>query len=227
MTIFHKNRTRPRAEKGAAILGLITAAGCQVAAAPPPQMSYVREKLQNGLTVIYHQDHRLPLVTVNTWYYVGSKDEAPGRSGFAHLFEHLMFMGTQRVPRGGFDALIEGAGGSNNASTSSDRTNYYDEGPANLLRTLLYLEADRMEGFGRSIDQEKLDVQRDVVRNERRQSYENRPYGKAMLEKWRLLYPPGHPYHEPVIGSHQDLENATVKDVKEFFARFYVPANAA
>jgi zinc protease len=196
---------------------------------PPslPEISFTRERLPNGLTVIYHQDHRLPLVTVNTWYHVGSKDESPGRSGFAHLFEHLLFMGTPRVPTGVFDQIIEGAGGSNNASTSQDRTNYYDSGPANLLETLLYLEADRMEGFGRGIDQEKLDIQRRVVQNERRQSYENRPYGKAALERDKLMYPPGHPYHEPVIGSHEDLERATVKDVQEFFARFYVPSNAS
>src|SRR5262245_38891055 len=191
----------------------IAAAGCQAAAAAPPGIPFTRERLPNGLTVIYHQDHRLPLVTLNLWYYVGSKDEVAGRSGFAHLFEHLMFMGTDRVPDGQFDVFIEGVGGSDNASTSADRTNYFDDGPANLLPTLLYLEADRMAGFGRSVDQEKLDTQRRVVQNERRQSYENRPYGKAMLEKWKLLYPPGHPYHEPVIGSHRDLENATVKDV--------------
>ncbi|MGH9360478.1 MAG: M16 family metallopeptidase, partial [Thermoanaerobaculia bacterium] len=110
---------------------------------------------------------------------------------------------------------------------SQDRTNYYDEGPAHLLPALLYLEADRMEGFGRAIDLGKLDLQRGVVRNERRQSYENRPYGKALLAKWALLYPPSHPYREPVIGSHQDLENATVADVRSFFERFYVPANAS
>ena len=124
------------------------AASLQGQAQAPPEISFFRERLDNGLTAIYHQDHRLPLVTVNTWYYVGAKDEPPGRSGFAHLFEHLLFMGTQRVPYGEFDRIIEGAGGSNNASTSEDRTNYFDSGPANLLPALIYLEADRMEGYG-------------------------------------------------------------------------------
>ncbi len=211
----------------AVLLGALAMPTIARASQSLPEIPFTRERLPNGLTVIYHQDHRLPLVTVNTWYHVGSKDEPPGRSGFAHLFEHLLFMGTQRVPGGEFDRIIEGAGGSNNASTSQDRTNYFDTGPSNLLPALLYLEADRMEGFGRSIDQEKLDAQRRVVQNERRQSYENRPYGKATLEKWKLLYPPGHPYHEPVIGSHEDLERATVKDVRDFFERFYVPANAS
>jgi zinc protease len=194
---------------------------------PLPEIPFVRERLENGLTVIYHQDRTLPLVTLNTWFYVGSKDEPPGRSGFAHLFEHLLFMGTERVPSGEYDRIIEGAGGANNASTTEGRTNYFESGPAELLPMLIYLEADRMEGFGRAIDAEKLETQRRVVRNERRQSYENRPYGKASLEKWKVLYPPGHPYHEPVIGSHEDLERATVEDVQEFFRKFYVPSNAS
>ncbi len=210
-----------------ALMTLIAAAGCQAAPARLPEIRFTRERLANGLTVILHQDRRVPLVTVNLWYHVGSKDEARGRSGFAHLFEHLMFMGTGRVPTGEFDRLVEGGGGSNNASTSQDRTNYFEEGPSHLLPLFLYLEADRMESFGHAIDREKLDTQRRVVQNERRQSYENRPYGKAFLEKGPLLYPEGHPYREPVIGSHGDLDNATVRDVKDFFARFYVPANAS
>jgi predicted Zn-dependent peptidase len=183
--------------------------------------------LPNGLTVILHPDHSLPQVTINTWFWVGAKDEAPGRTGFAHLFEHLMFMGTDRVPGNQFDMLMESGGGANNASTSSDRTNYYSWGPSSLLPTLLWLDADRLEGLAKAMTTEKLDLQRSVVRNERRQSYENRPYGAAGLVIPEALYPPGHPYHHPVIGSHEDLQAATLEDVKSFFTTFYVPANAS
>ncbi len=182
--------------------------------------------LPNGLTVILHEDHSQPMVTINTWFKVGSKDEAPGRTGFAHLFEHLMFMGTARVPDNQFDALMERGGGANNASTSSDRTNYYSWGPRSLLPTLLWLDADRLEGLSKAMTQEKLDLQRSVVRNERRQSYENQPYGAAELMISAAMWPEGHPYHHPVIGSHEDLEAATVQDVKDFFDTYYVPGNA-
>lgn len=188
-------------------------------------VQYEKYKLDNGMTVILHEDHSLPVGTINLWYRVGAKDEPVGRSGFAHLFEHLMFMGTERVPGSRFDTLMEAGGGSNNASTSSDRTNYFSTGPKELLPTLLWLDADRLEDLARMMDQEKLDKQRDVVRNERRQSYENRPYGKADLKVQALMYPPGHPYHIPVIGTHEDLEAATVGDVKDFFATHYVPNN--
>jgi zinc protease len=184
-------------------------------------------KLDNGMTVILHQDRSLPVAAINLWYRVGSKDEPVRRSGFAHLFEHLMFMGTERVPGSDFDTIMEAGGGANNATTSSDRTNYFSSGPSSLLPTLLWLDADRLEDLGRTMNQEKLDKQRDVVRNERRQSYENRPYGKADLLVPEMLYPPGHPYHIPVIGTHEDLEAATVADVKDFFAAYYVPNNAS
>lgn len=190
-------------------------------------LAFERFTLDNGLTVILHEDHALPLVVVNLWYDVGSKDEVSGRTGFAHLFEHLMFMGTERVPEGRFDEIMESGGGSNNASTSEDRTNYHSTGPSHLLPTLLWLEADRLESLGRAMTQEKLDLQRDVVRNERRQSYENQPYAKAWLLLPGLLHPPGHPYAHPVIGSHEDLEAASVEDVKEFFAAYYAPNNAS
>ena len=183
--------------------------------------------LSNGMKVILHEDHSLPVATVNIWYYVGSKDEADRRSGFAHLFEHLMFMGTDRVPTGQYDKIMEGGGGSNNASTANDRTNYYDVGPSNLLPTLLWLEADRLEDLGRTMTQKKLDLQRDVVKNERRQNTENTPYGKAYEAINGLMYPVGHPYHTSVIGSMEDLDNATVKDVQGFFATYYVPNNAS
>lgn len=190
-------------------------------------LKYEKYKLDNGLTVILHEDHSLPVVAVNTCFHVGSKDEPARRSGFAHLFEHLMFMGTQRVPGGEFDAIMEAGGGSNNAGTGSDTTSYFSSGPAALLPTLLWLDADRLEDLGRMTDQAKLDKQRDVVRNERRQSNENRPYGRAELEIQQMLFPPGHPYHLPIIGTHEDLQAATVPDVKDFFSTYYVPNNAS
>jgi len=205
----------------AALVGL--AAGGSMAATLPVE-TYT---LPNGLTVILHEDHSQPMVTINTWFAVGSKDESPGRTGFAHLFEHLMFMGTERVPDNQFDMLMERGGGANNASTSNDRTNYYSWGPRSLLPTLLWLDADRLEGLSRAMTQEKLDLQRNVVRNERRQSYENQPYGAAELMVSDAMWPQGHPYHHPVIGSHEDLEAATVEDVKGFFDTYYVPGNAS
>ncbi|HYE62347.1 MAG TPA: pitrilysin family protein [Phycisphaerales bacterium] len=191
------------------------------------QVAYEKYKLDNGMTVILHEDHSLPVVTINTWYRVGAKEEAAGRSGFAHLFEHLMFMGTERVPGNQFDVLMENGGGNNNASTSFDRTNYFSNGPASLLPTLLWLDADRLEDLGRTMTQEKLDKQRNVVRNERRQVIENAPYQKAELLITSIMFPQGHPYHNEVIGTHEDLEAATVNDVKDFFATFYVPNNAS
>jgi zinc protease len=183
--------------------------------------------LDNGLTVILHPDHTLPRVGINIWYRVGARNEPPGRSGFAHLFEHLMFMGTKRVPGNDFDVLMETGGGSNNASTSLDRTNYHSSGPASLLPTLLWLDADRLEDMGLTMNQDKLNKQRDVVRNELRQTVENAPYGRAYEATYQMLYPVGHPYHNGVIGTHEDLESAKVDDVKNFFATFYQPNNAS
>lgn len=183
--------------------------------------------LPNGLTVTLHEDHSLPRVTINTWFAVGSKDEAEGRSGFAHLFEHLMFMGTHRVPDNQFDVQMETGGGANNASTSTDRTNYYSWGPPELLPTLLWLDADRLADLADAMTVEKLNLQRNVVRNERRQSVENTPYGIAEEILAPALYPPGHPYHHTVIGSHEDLEAATLEDVRNFFHTHYVPGNAS
>ncbi len=191
------------------------------------QVAFEKYLLPNGMTVILHEDHSLPIAIVNTWYHVGAKDEVERRSGFAHLFEHLMFMGTERVPNGDFDSIMEAGGGWNNASTGQDRTNYFDVGPAELLPTLLWLEADRLESLGVAMTQEKLDKQRDVVRNERRQTSENQPYGKAELMIHPTMFPKDHPYHIPVIGSHEDLQAATVDDVKNFFAQYYVPSNAS
>jgi predicted Zn-dependent peptidase len=183
--------------------------------------------LPNGLTVTLHEDHSLPRVTINTWFAVGSKDEDQGRSGFAHMFEHLMFMGTNRVPDNQFDVLMETGGGANNASTSTDRTNYYSWGPPELLPTLLWLDADRLADLADAMTEEKLNLQRNVVRNERRQGVENTPYGIAEEILAPALYPVGHPYRHTVIGSHEDLEAATLDDVKNFFNTHYVPGNAS
>ncbi len=183
--------------------------------------------LANGLTVILHQDRSSPLVGVDLWYHVGSKDEVPGRTGFAHLFEHLMFMGSRHAPYPAFDAIMETWGGHNNGTTSNDRTNYYEIGPRNLLETFLWLEADRLATLPDVITEEELEKQRKVVLNERRQSYENRPYGRAELAIPESMYPADHPYHWPTIGSQADVEAATVDDVRAFFDRFYRPSNAS
>ncbi len=190
------------------------------------EINFEKYQLDNGLTVILHEDHDLPQVVVNTWYHCGTREEPPGHSGFAHLFEHLMFMGTKRVPGSQFDTLMESGGGANNASTWFDRTNYYDWGPTKILPTLLWLEADRMQGLGSAMTQKKLDLQRAVVRNERRESYDNAPYGPANYLFWELMFPTEHPYHFNVIGSHKDLLAATVSDVVAFFDTYYVPNNA-
>ena len=209
---------------GATLIAVFATMSRDAAAVDLP---YKRAVLSNGLTVIVHEDHALPTVAVNVLYRVGSRDEESKRTGFAHLFEHLMFMGTTRVPLKMFDAHMEAAGGSNNAWTSSDQTDYHEVGPPGSLALLLWLEADRLETLGREIDLPKLDLQRDVVRNERRQTSENTPYGKVELRLPELLYPEGHPYHHPVIGSHEDLEAARVDDVRAFFAKHYVPKNAS
>jgi predicted Zn-dependent peptidase len=188
---------------------------------------FSKATLSNGLVVILSEDHRVPQVAVNVSYNVGSRMERAGRTGFAHLFEHLMFMGTEKAPTKAFDAWMEAAGGHNNAWTAEDRTDYFDIAPRPALPLLLWLEADRMRNLGPLIDQSKLDLQRDVVLNERRQSIENRPYGIEELVLPTLLWPEGHPYHHPVIGSPDDLRAASVTDVKAFFSTWYDPANAS
>lgn len=193
---------------------------------PPFSLTAVQEKLPNGMTIVVSPDHSAPGVVVNIWYQVGSRNEAPGRTGFAHLFEHLMFMGARNVPYPQFDTLMEAAGGQNNAFTSQDVTNYYEMGPSNLLETFFWMEADRLASLGATMTQAKLDTQRPVVLNERRQSYENRPYGCADLAISENLFPKWHPYSWDTIGSPKDLEAATLADVKGFFATWYVPNNA-
>ena len=193
---------------------------------PPIALPSQTRTLSNGLTVIVSPDHSAPGVAVDLRYHVGSKDEDPGRTGFAHLFEHLMFMGARHVPYPKFDTLMEASGGTNNAFTNNDVTNYFEVGPANLLETFLYLEGDRLATLGQEMTQAKLETQRKVVLNERRQSYENRPYGLAHLALEEHLFPEGSSYHWPVIGSARDLEAAQLPDVTGFFARWYVPSNA-
>ncbi len=209
-----------------AVVGPLTAYPANRLSAQSLRVPYTTFTLPNGLEVILHEDHSLPVVAVNTWYHVGSADERPGRTGFAHLFEHIMFMGSQHVPTGEFDRLLEAAGADNNASTTEDRTNYYESGPSNALSLMLWLDADRMGFLLPEITAEKVDIQRGVVQNERRQSYENRPYGLAEENILERLYPSDHPYHWPVIGSMADLSAATLEDVRGFFRTYYAPNNA-
>jgi zinc protease len=190
------------------------------------KIPYETYKLPNGLTVIMSVDRTTPTVAVNIWYHVGSKNEAPGRTGFAHLFEHVMFTGSGHVPYGLHDKLTEGVGGGNNGSTTNDRTNYYETIPSNYLETALWLESDRMGFLLDTLDTAKLDAQRDVVKNERRQSYDNQPYGRVGEIFSAAMYPKGHPYSWPVIGSMTDLSAASQEDVKAFFRLYYAPNNA-
>jgi zinc protease len=190
------------------------------------RVPYTLDTLPNGLTLIVHEDHSVPIVTTNVWFHVGSGDEKQGRTGFAHLFEHLMFMGSEHAPYPQFDRLLEAAGANNNGSTTEDRTNYYEEGPSSALRLMLWLEADRMGWLLPTMDKPKVDLQRDVVKNERRQRVENQPYGMVTDIMPPLMYPEGHPYSWSVIGSMADLSAASVEDVKDFFRRYYAPNNA-
>lgn len=183
--------------------------------------------LPNGLRVILHEDHSTPTVSVNIWYHAGSGREKPGRTGFAHLFEHIMFEGSGHVAEGDFDNFLEAAGGNNNGSTNSDRTNYYETIPSNALDLALFLESDRMGFLLEAMSPEKVDGQRDVVKNERRQRYENTPYGLAFPTLGENLYPPDHPYHWPTIGYMDDLSAASYDDVTDFFKKYYAPNNAS
>ena len=209
-----------------AMLALAGAMGSASAQNLPP-LRYEKFTLPNGLQVILHEDKSVPLVTVNTWYLVGSGDELPGRTGFAHLFEHVMFMGSQNVPVGMFDVWLESAGASNNGTTSEDRTMYYEDVPSNALPLALWLDADRMGWLLPTMDMQKLDIQRDVVKNERRQGVDNAPYGKAYETIVQALYPPDHPHSWDVIGSMADLSAASLDDVKNFFRKYYAPNNAS
>src|SRR5678816_3310742 len=198
------------------------------AQAPAPlEVPYRQFRLANGLNVILHRDASIPSVAVNVWYYVGSANEKPGRTGFAHLFEHLMFEGSKHVPEGQFDVLLEGAGGDNNGSTSNDRTNYVIDVPSNALELALFLESDRMGYLLDTMSPQRVNGQRDVVKNERRQSYENQPYGMASIELDKMLWPADHPYSWPTIGYMEDLTAASYDDVVQFFKTYYAPNNAS
>ena len=204
-------------------------------AAPPqtqssdiPKIEFDKYTLPNGLDVIVTEDHRLPLVAVNLWYHVGPANEEPGRTGFAHLFEHMMFQGSKHVPGDSHFKTVEADGGSDaNGTTDFDRTNYFETMPADHLETALWLEADRMGYLLDDLDQNKLSNQQDVVRNERRQSVENQPYGIVEEAMYHELFPKGHPYYASVIGSHADIQAAKLDDVKNFFKHFYTPNNAS
>jgi zinc protease len=215
----------------AATLGVASIAAQQQPAAPRAaeriSVPYTMFTLKNGLTVVLHEDHSVPIVSVNVWYHVGSANEKPGRTGFAHLFEHLMFEGSGHVKEGDFDNFLEAAGGGNNASTAEDRTNYYIDVPSNALDLALFLESDRMGYLLDIVSEQLVNGQRDVVKNERRQSYENAPYGMAGVRIPELLYPKNHPYHWPVIGYMEDLTAASAEDVREFFRKYYAPQNAS
>src|SRR5436190_13120007 len=212
--------------KRAALL-LVLALAAPAAAQSKLDIPYTQFRLPNGLTVILHEDHSVPLVTVNVWYHVGSAREHTGRTGFAHLFEHLMFMGSGHVKPGEFDELLESTGGDNNGSTQNDRTNYYINVPSNALELALFLESDRMGYLLDTMTPKTVDAQRDVVKNERRQSVENQPYGIAQPTLGEMLYPEGHPYHWPVIGYMEDLSAASYDDVVAFFKQYYAPSNAS
>ena len=189
-----------------------------------PPINSKTYKLKNGLTVILHEDKSTPIVSVGTWYHVGSKNEVPGRTGFAHLFEHMMFQGSANYDNDYFTPLQE-AGGSINGTTNEDRTWYYETVPSNFLELALFMEADRLGGLLPAMTQEKLDNQRDVVKNERRQRVDNQPYGTAFEKIGGIMYPKGHPYNWSVIGSLEDLQAASMEDVKSFFRQYYVPNN--
>jgi zinc protease len=190
------------------------------------QIPFTRHRLDNGLEVVLSRDPGVPVVAVNLWYRVGSRDERPGRTGFAHLFEHMMFQGSENVPETAHFSHIEQAGGSLNGSTWLDRTNYYETLPANYLELGLWLESDRLGWLLPAMTQEKLDNQRDVVKNERRWRVDNQPYGDWDERLQAMVYPEDHPYHHSVIGSMEDLDAASLEDVETFFRTYYRPNNA-
>jgi len=192
----------------------------------PMNIAFEKYTLSNGLDVILHVDRSIPVAAVNVWYHVGSQNEEPDRTGFAHLFEHIMFKGSKHHNREYFMPLQE-VGASINGSTTNDRTNYYEDVPAEYVELALWLESDRMGFLLDAFDQHSFETEIDVVRNERRQSYDNRPYGLASQEIRKALFPPNHPYNWQTIGSHEHLAAATLEDVKTFFRRFYAPNNAS
>src|SRR5262245_27292541 len=211
---------------------LVTLAACAQTAtsqdAPLPRIAVERHQLSNGLDVLMVEDHRLPRVAVNIWYHVGPVNEVPGRTGFAHLFEHMMFQKSKHVPEDSFFRMLEMAGGSDmNGTTDFDRTNYFETVPSNQLELAFWLESDRMGYLLDNLTAESFKNQQDVVRNERRQSTENRPYGMAEEAVYHALFPKDHPYYANVMGSHADIQAARVEDAREFFKQYYSPNNAS
>ena len=210
-----------------AVFTSVLTLGAQTPQGDIPKLDVEKYTLPNGLEVILSEDHRVPLVGVDVWYHVGPAHEAPGRTGFAHLFEHMMFQGSKHIESDAHFKLLAGAGASGvNGTTNFDRTNYFETMPSNQLELALWLESDRMGYLLETVDQAKLSNQQDVVRNERRQSYENRPYGIVEEAMFQALFPKGHPYHGVVIGSHADIQAAKLDDVREFFRQYYAPNNA-
>ena len=208
----------------AAILPLALAFGAR---ASDPEIKFEKYKLPNGLTVILSQDHRLPQVAVDVWYHVGAANQTPGRSGFAHLFEHMMFSGSKHVQPSPIQVLESVGASGLNGTTNFDRTNYFEVVPSNQLAAALWVESDRMGYLLDTLDEQKLKVQRDVVSNEKRQTYDNRAYGPSGLRLCDLLFPKPHPYYECVIGDFTDIQLASVEDVRQFFQTWYGPQNAS
>jgi zinc protease len=217
----------PAARVTLTVLMIVTALAVPSAQTPRPaavsdvpRLAFQTFTLPNGLQVILSQDRRLPLVSVNLWYHVCPANEEPGRTGFAHLFEHLMFQGSKHTPPDSHFQMLEAAGATDiNGTTDYDRTNYFETLPSNQLELALWIESDRMGYLLDTVDQAALSNQQDVVRNERRQSLENVPYGIGEEAVVHLLYPKGHPYYGSVIGSHEDIQAAKLEDVKQFFKR--------
>lgn len=224
----HQRAKRARILAGVVLLAAAVAVPALVAADDSdPKLEIERYTLDNGLEVILHQDNSVPLVAVDVWYHVGAGDETPGRSGFAHLFEHMLFQGSKNVGEDKHFETLKNIGASSvNGTTSTDRTNYFEVVPSHQLEAALWLESDRMGYFLPMLTEKSFRNQVDVVRNEKRQSYDNRPYGTTILEIFENMFPPGHPYKFLVIGRHADLEAATLEDVQNFYKRWYVPGNA-
>jgi len=233
----HRRTRAFLALSSALLLTLAAACNSTSVAQPPaataaksdlPKIDFEKYTLPNGLDVILSEDHRLPLVAVNLWYHVGPANEEAGRTGFAHLFEHMMFQASKHVPPDTYFKTVEGAGGSNiNGTTDFDRTNYFETMPSNQLELALWLESDRMGYLLDVLDQASFANQQDVVRNERRQSVENEPYGIVEEAMFHTLFPKNHPYYADVIGSHADIQAAKLDDVKNFFKTYYAPNNAS
>src|SRR3990172_1975773 len=205
---------------------MVTMTTQNLSASKLPELKFEKYRLSNGLEVILHEDHSIPIVAVNIWYHVGSKNERRGRTGFAHLFEHMMFQGSKHHEDEYF-APLKKIGGTLNGSTNNDRTNYWENVPSNYLELVLWLESDRLGFLLPSMTQKKLDNQRDVVKNERRQRYENQPYNKIYDLMPQFMFPSDHPYSWSVIGSMADLSAASLEDVSEFFRTYYTPNNAS